>query len=167
MKGTNKMRELILATCRAEALDKAKNKYRYIDAEVKLVPNKGQKLKLQRSSPKASVVITEKRNNRRHISMSICPLQRPEGDRCSPLPLISQRSPARPITGLCDANGRHATVMTILSETSSESSSPRKRCTLLNIKRRAQRGAPAHQPVSTITTPANGRTPSRDGGYRA
>ena len=53
VKGTNKMRELILATCRAEALDKAKMKYRYIDAEVKLVPNKGQKLKLQRSSQNA------------------------------------------------------------------------------------------------------------------
>ena len=51
VKGTNKMRELILATCRAEALDKAKAKYRYIDAEIKLVPNKGQRLKLQRSSP--------------------------------------------------------------------------------------------------------------------
>ena len=50
VKGTNKMRELILATCRAEALDKARAKYKYIDAEVKLVPNKGQKLKLQRSS---------------------------------------------------------------------------------------------------------------------
>ena len=48
--GHNKMRELILATCRAEALDKAKSKYKYIDAEVTLVPNKGQKLKLQRSS---------------------------------------------------------------------------------------------------------------------
>ena len=48
--GTSRMRELILATCRAEALDKAKAKYRYVDAEVKLVPNKGQKLKLQRSS---------------------------------------------------------------------------------------------------------------------
>ena len=53
VKGTNKMRELILATCRAEALDKARTKYRYIDAEVKLVPNKGQKLKLQRSSDNA------------------------------------------------------------------------------------------------------------------
>ena len=51
VKGTNTMRELILATCRAEALDKAKSKYKYIDAQVKLVPNKGQKLKLQRSSP--------------------------------------------------------------------------------------------------------------------
>ena len=51
VKGTNKMRELVLATCRAEALDKAKSKYRYIDAEIKLVPTKGQKLKLQRSSP--------------------------------------------------------------------------------------------------------------------
>ena len=51
VKGTNKMRELILATCRAEALDKAKAKYRYIDAEIKLVPNKRQRLKLQRSSP--------------------------------------------------------------------------------------------------------------------
>ena len=50
VKGTNAMRELILATCRAEALDKAKEKYKYIDAEVKLVPSKGQKLKLQRSS---------------------------------------------------------------------------------------------------------------------
>ena len=50
VKGTNKMRELILATCRAEALDKAKEKYKYIDADVRLVPNKGQKLKLQRSS---------------------------------------------------------------------------------------------------------------------
>ena len=50
VKGTNAMRELILATCRAEALDKAKEKYKYIDAEVKLVPNKGQRLKLQRSS---------------------------------------------------------------------------------------------------------------------
>ena len=50
VKGTNKMRELILATCRAEALDKAKSKYRYIDAEITLVPSKGQKLKLQRSS---------------------------------------------------------------------------------------------------------------------
>ena len=49
--GTSRMRELILATCRAEALDKAKAKYRYVDAEIKLVPNKGQKLKLQRSSP--------------------------------------------------------------------------------------------------------------------
>ena len=39
IKGTNKMRELILATCRAEALDKAKAKYRYVEAEVKLVPN--------------------------------------------------------------------------------------------------------------------------------
>ena len=48
--GHKKMRELILATCRAEALDKAKAKYKYIDAHVKLVPNKGQKLKLQRSS---------------------------------------------------------------------------------------------------------------------
>ena len=48
--GHKKMRELILATCRAEALDKAKAKYKYIDAQVKLVPNKGQKLKLQRSS---------------------------------------------------------------------------------------------------------------------
>ena len=53
VKGTNKMRELVLATCRAEALDKAKSKYRYIDAEIKLVPTKGQKLKLQRSSPDA------------------------------------------------------------------------------------------------------------------
>ena len=53
VKGTNKMRELILATCRAEALDKAKAKYRYIDADIKLVPNKGQRLKLQRSSPDA------------------------------------------------------------------------------------------------------------------
>jgi hypothetical protein len=51
VKGTNKMRELILATCRAEALDKAKSKYRYIDAEIKLVPTKGQRLKLNRSSP--------------------------------------------------------------------------------------------------------------------
>ena len=49
--GTSRMRELILATCRAEALDKAKAKYRYVDADIKLVPNKGQKLKLQRSSP--------------------------------------------------------------------------------------------------------------------
>ena len=39
------MRELVLATCRAEALDKAKQKYRYIKADVSLVPNKGQKLK--------------------------------------------------------------------------------------------------------------------------
>ena len=53
VKGTNKMRELILATCRAEALDKAKAKYRYIEADIKLVPNKGQRLKLQRSSPNA------------------------------------------------------------------------------------------------------------------
>ena len=53
IKGTNKMRELILATCRAEALDKAKTKYRYIDADIKLVPNKGHRLKLQRSSPDA------------------------------------------------------------------------------------------------------------------
>ena len=53
IKGTNKMRELILATCRAEALDKAKAKYRYIEADIKLVPNKGQRLKLQRSSPNA------------------------------------------------------------------------------------------------------------------
>ena len=51
VKGTNKMRELVLATCRAEALDKAKSKYRYIDAEIKLIPPKGQRLKLQRSSP--------------------------------------------------------------------------------------------------------------------
>ena len=49
--GHKKMRELILATCRAEALDKAKSKYKYIDAQVTLVPNKGQKLKLNRSSP--------------------------------------------------------------------------------------------------------------------
>ena len=49
--GHNKMRELILATCRAEALDKARSKYKYIDAQVTLVPNKGQKLKLNRSSP--------------------------------------------------------------------------------------------------------------------
>ena len=41
----NQMRELVLATCRAEALDKAKQKYRYIKADVSLVPNKGQKLK--------------------------------------------------------------------------------------------------------------------------
>ena len=51
VKGTNKMRELVLATCRAEALDKARSKYRYIDAEIKLVPTKGQRLKLNRSSP--------------------------------------------------------------------------------------------------------------------
>ena len=48
--GHKKMRELIKATCRAEALDKARSKYRYIQAEVSLVPNKGQKLRLNRSS---------------------------------------------------------------------------------------------------------------------
>ena len=55
VKGHNPMRELVLATCRAEALDKGKSKYRYIDAvQVNLVPNKGQKLQLQRSSPDPS-----------------------------------------------------------------------------------------------------------------
>ena len=52
VKGHYPMRELVLATCRAEALDKGKSKYKYIDAvQVNLVPSKGQKLLLQRSSP--------------------------------------------------------------------------------------------------------------------
>lgn len=46
------VRELILATCQAEALDKAKAKYRYVRAEVELVPPKAEKLKLARSSTK-------------------------------------------------------------------------------------------------------------------
>ena len=49
--GNNPMRELILATCKTEALDKAKSKYRYIDASITLVPKTKQKLKLNRSSP--------------------------------------------------------------------------------------------------------------------
>ena len=56
------MRELILATCRAEALDRAKAKYRHIDAEIKLVPNKGQRLKLQRSHLIQRDVTTGKKN---------------------------------------------------------------------------------------------------------
>ena len=49
--GSNPMRELVRATCPNDALDKAKSKYRYIDAEISLVPKKYQKLKLNRSSP--------------------------------------------------------------------------------------------------------------------
>ena len=48
--GHRPMRELILATCRAEALDKGRAKYRYVKADVELVPAKRGKLKLTRSS---------------------------------------------------------------------------------------------------------------------
>ena len=48
--GHRPMRELILATCKAEALDKAKAKYRYVKADVALVPMRSSKLKLTRSS---------------------------------------------------------------------------------------------------------------------
>ena len=44
------MRELILATCKAEALDKARAKYQYVRAEIELVPSEAEKLKLARST---------------------------------------------------------------------------------------------------------------------
>ena len=48
--GHRPMRELIIATCKAEALDKARAKYRYVRADVALVPKKNSKLKLTRST---------------------------------------------------------------------------------------------------------------------
>ena len=48
--GHRPMRELIIASCKAEALDKAKAKYRYVRADVALIPKKSSKLKLTRSS---------------------------------------------------------------------------------------------------------------------
>ena len=48
--GHRPMRELVLATCKAEALDKAKAKYRYVKADIALVPMRSSKLKLTRSS---------------------------------------------------------------------------------------------------------------------
>ena len=44
------MRELILATCKAEAMDKARAKYQYVRAEIELVPSEAEKLKLARST---------------------------------------------------------------------------------------------------------------------
>ena len=43
--GHKPVRELILATCKAEAIDKAKTKYKYVQAEVTLVPSEQEKLK--------------------------------------------------------------------------------------------------------------------------
>ena len=42
--GTKPMRELIQATCKAEALEKARTKYKYVRAVVSLVPAKDEKL---------------------------------------------------------------------------------------------------------------------------
>ena len=50
VRGHKPMRELLQATCKLEALQKGQSKYRYIDAVVKLVPDKAAKLKLTRSS---------------------------------------------------------------------------------------------------------------------
>ena len=45
--GTKPMRELIQATCKAEALEKARTKYKYVRAVVSLVPPKDEKLQLK------------------------------------------------------------------------------------------------------------------------
>ena len=43
--GHKPVRELILATCKAEAIERAKDKYRYVQAEDSLVPSEQEKLK--------------------------------------------------------------------------------------------------------------------------
>ena len=45
--GTKPMRELIQATCKAEALEKARAKYKYVRAVVSLVPSKDEKLQVK------------------------------------------------------------------------------------------------------------------------
>ena len=45
--GTKPMRELIQATCKAEALEKARTKYKYVRAVVSLVPAKDEKLQVK------------------------------------------------------------------------------------------------------------------------
>ena len=62
--GHKPVRELILATCKAEALDKAKTKYKYVQAEVALVPSEEEKLK-----PTGKV----KRRRRKKDSIDSCP----------------------------------------------------------------------------------------------